>query len=132
MSEKGWIYVGIPEEITRILDKIVESRKHGFRSRADIVLEGTKHLLTELGEYPAKPRFEHYNIYEDHITIIDNDASKGREWIDIYFRADRPYCERCEETNCEHIKAILEMPDVIKELKEHGWAVTETGKIVRR
>jgi len=130
MPQKGWVNVGIPEEIIEVIDRVVNAQKFGYRSRADLILEGTKRLLRELGEYPSKPRFEHYNCYEDHVTLIDNQL--GGKWIDIYFRNDKPFCELCEKHNCEHIGFILELPDVIEELKKHGWTVTETGKIVRR
>lgn len=81
--------------------------------------------------YPARPRFEHFNVYEDHVTIIDNQAPKGQQWVDIWFRGDRPFCEYCQESDCEHIRFALELPEVIQALKKHGWTVKD-GKIVRR
>ena len=37
-----WVYVGLPEEIVDRIDKVIESRKGGFRSRNDYVLEAVK------------------------------------------------------------------------------------------
>jgi len=52
MPRKGWVNVSLPEEIVERIDKAVGNSKHGFRSRADFVLEAVKNNLRELGYYP--------------------------------------------------------------------------------
>jgi metal-responsive CopG/Arc/MetJ family transcriptional regulator len=47
-----WVYVGLPKEIVDIIDKVVESRKWGFRSRNDHVIEAVKTDLRSRGLYP--------------------------------------------------------------------------------
>jgi len=48
----GWVTIAIPAEIIGRIDLVVESRKYGFRSRADFVIESIKMRLKELGYYP--------------------------------------------------------------------------------
>lgn len=52
MPEKGWMNVGIPDEICKLIDEVVKSKKWGFRSRSDFVVESIKMRLKELGFYP--------------------------------------------------------------------------------
>ena len=47
-----WITIALPKEIVERIDKVIESRKFGFRSRADFVLEAVKMKLKEFGYYP--------------------------------------------------------------------------------
>ena len=122
MPEKGWVNVGIPEEIAEIIDKVIDNHKTGARSRADLVLEATKRLLRELGEYPPKPRFEHYNIYDDHATVIDNQTG---EWINVYFRDNKLGCDFCKKSDCEHIRFLLDEDDFRRRLGEKGFKLPE-------
>ncbi len=51
-KRKEWIYVGLPAEIVKLIDEVVNSRKWGFRSRSEFVLESVKMRLKDLGFYP--------------------------------------------------------------------------------
>ncbi|UCH01777.1 MAG: hypothetical protein JSV20_08050 [Candidatus Bathyarchaeota archaeon] len=52
-KERGkWVYVGLPKEIADRIDKIIESRQWGFRSRNGYVLEAVKTDLKVRGYYP--------------------------------------------------------------------------------
>jgi metal-responsive CopG/Arc/MetJ family transcriptional regulator len=50
--KKEYVYVALPQEITNLIDEVIASRKWGFRSRAEFVLEAVKLRLKELGFYP--------------------------------------------------------------------------------
>jgi len=52
LSKGNWVYVGLPKEIIELVDKVIESRKWGFRSRNDYVLEAVKTDLKTRGYYP--------------------------------------------------------------------------------
>lgn len=62
-------------------------------------------------------RFEHFNVYEDHVTIWDH--LKNR-LIDINFRGYEPwvFCSLCEEYDCEHIRFALKLPKVVRTLRD--------------
>jgi metal-responsive CopG/Arc/MetJ family transcriptional regulator len=47
-----WVSVGIPKEIAERIDKVIDSRQWGFRSRNDYVLEAVKMDLRTRGYYP--------------------------------------------------------------------------------
>jgi len=126
--------VRIPKDLVNAIEEFLrtdQAKKMGFLYITDIVTEGVREFLRNLGYYPTRRRFEHYNAYEDRISIIDNDAPKGKEWVDIWFTGDQAFCDRCEESECEHIGFIIQSPELIDPLKEHGWSVKD-GKIVRR
>jgi len=48
----NWVSVSIPKEIADIIDRVIESRQWGFRSRNDYVLEAVKTDLKTRGHYP--------------------------------------------------------------------------------
>jgi len=127
MPQKGWVNVGLPEEIIEIIDRVITTQKHGFRSRADLILEGVKLLLQELGEYPPKPRFTHLNVFEDHVTLMDHQLDNIAE---IYFQRGKAYCSLCEKHDCEHTQFALSLPKVVKALTTRGWKI-EDGKIIK-
>lgn len=47
-----WVYVGLPKEIADRIDKVIETRQWGFKSRSDYVLEAVKTDLRTRGYYP--------------------------------------------------------------------------------
>ena len=51
-TEKDWIYIGLPKEIVDKINMVVKSKKWGFRSRNDYVLEAVKMDLRSRGCYP--------------------------------------------------------------------------------
>ena len=52
MNRKDWRYVSLPSEIIDKIDKIVNERKYGFKSRNSFVLEAVKAHLEKFGAYP--------------------------------------------------------------------------------
>ena len=52
MGRGNWVNVSIPKEIADRIDKVIESRQWGFRSRNDYILEAVKTDLRSRGYYP--------------------------------------------------------------------------------
>lgn len=52
MGRGSWVCVSVPKEIAERIDKVIESRQWGFRSRNDYVLEAVKTDLKTRGYYP--------------------------------------------------------------------------------
>jgi metal-responsive CopG/Arc/MetJ family transcriptional regulator len=55
MPKRGrleWVYVGIPKGIVNRIDHVIDTRKWGFKSRSDYVLEAVKTDLRVRGYYP--------------------------------------------------------------------------------
>ena len=123
MSE--YITVKIPKELADKIDKLLELRIEGFRSRGEFVTTAIREKLRQY-EDELRPRFEHFNVYEDHITIWDN---KLWRLIDVYIRDRGLVCEYCESDDCEHTRFVLSIPKVVRALREHGWIIKD-GRVV--
>jgi len=119
-----------------LVDKIEEYVKThpetGYKSTADFVTDSVRKRCEELKiliPTPAEPpRLEHYNLKQDHVTIID----RAREiFADVYFRNSHVVCEACSSENCEHIEYALNLPKIQAILSKKGWVIEE-GKIIRK
>ena len=120
------------ELVDRIEEYIKTHPETGYKSLADFVTDAVREKCEELKILvpipPELPALEHFNINEDHVTVIDR---KRRTFADVYFRNDHVYCELCGEENCEHVKYALNLSKVQKALREKGWVIEE-GKIIQK
>jgi len=76
-------------------------------------------ILTILNDWLEKygtPRFQHFNIYEDHITIFD--AMLG-SLVDVYKRGRKLVCKLDGASQCGHIRFCYSL-DKVKELVQKG------------
>lgn len=48
MPARGFISISIPEEMVKEIDKLVENRRYGYTSRADVVADAVRRLMAEL------------------------------------------------------------------------------------
>jgi metal-responsive CopG/Arc/MetJ family transcriptional regulator len=48
MVRNGYSSVSIPEEIADQIDEFIQKKKHGYRSRAQFLIDAAKDLLEEL------------------------------------------------------------------------------------
>lgn len=60
---------------------------------------------------------EHFNVKEDHGTVIDR---RRRMFTDVYFREGRVYCESCGQEDYEHVKYALSLLKVQKASERKG------------
>lgn len=111
--------ISIKKELADVVEEFIDRNPHfGFRSIAEFVEDVLRKRAESLGIIVAlMPRFMHHNVHDDHVTIIDNQLHRE---VEVYFQ-DKPFCEFCEEHNCEHISFALTIPKVVKALKERGW-----------
>jgi len=121
---------GLADAIDRFL-KTDKAKLLGFRFKSDVINAAVRDFLIKYGfEVDLGPRFEHFNVYQDHVTIWDK---KLKRLVDVYFNGKPPYvwCSLCEESDCEHIKFALSLPKVLNTLKKRGWKIDkEEGKIL--
>jgi len=47
-SRDEWTYINMPKELAAEVDKLVDARKHGYRSRSDFVSDAVRRRLDEL------------------------------------------------------------------------------------
>jgi hypothetical protein len=99
----------------------------GFLHITDVATAAVRDLLNDYRIIIPKPRFTHLNVYEDHVTLMDNQLDSITE---IYFQNTKAYCNLCEKHDCDHTRFALSLPKVVNALAEKGWVV-EDGKIIK-
>jgi len=119
-----------------LLDKIEEYINNhpetGYKSLADFVTDAVREKCIELKilvpTSPKLPTLEHFNVNQDHVTVIDR---AKKIFADVYFRNKRVFCQSCTSENCEHVEYALNLPKIQKILSKKGWAIEE-GKIIKK
>ena len=127
-KEEEYSTVKVPKGLIEEIDKMMD--RYGFRSRSEFVKDAVRNLLRQYNIVPEKPRFVHFNVYEDHVSIIDNEQPEGKSWVDVYLQNGKAWCDLCEKHDCDHTRFALGLPKVVDALTAKGWAV-EDGKVVR-
>jgi len=122
-----WLGRDLVSELERFIENelglkpsmvINEVAKEGIRfalSRAEEFKEFMKPK-----ERSLKDRFEHFNCYEDHVTLWDKKLGR---LVDVYLRNMKAYCEFCKEFDCDHVKFAVCIPKVRKVLEAKGWEI---------
>jgi len=119
-EEKKRVTITLQSEVLEWIDAKIEERVfHNYQHAVDYCL-----MKVYQDEYP---RFTHYNVYDDHATIYDN---LRKRIVDVYFR-EGPYCEACEEADCEHVRFALSLPKVVEPLRAKGWIIRD-GRAVSK
>lgn len=123
-----YVNIKVPTSLADLVDQIIEKQIRGFRSRGEFVIVAVREKLEEFEEeLNFQPRFMHFHIDDNHVTIMDNQQNT---LVGVNFRSDKASCDYCAGHNCEHINFALSIPKVQKGLRERGWII-EHGKIVR-
>jgi len=120
------------ELVDRIEEYVKTHPETGYKSTADFVTDSVREKCEQLKiliPTPVEPpRLEHYNLNQDHVTIIDR---AKKIFADLYFRDNHVVCEACASENCEHIEYALNLPKIQAILSMKGWIIEE-GKIIRK
>jgi len=126
--------VRLPKDMVNAIEEFLktdQAKKMGFLYITDVVTDAARQLLKSYGySSTLRPRFVHYNVYEDHVSIIDNEQPEGKSWVDVYLQNGKAWCDLCEKHDCDHTRFALGLPKVVDALTAKGWAV-EDGKVVR-
>lgn len=75
-------------------------------------------MLETEGMYPKRERFEHFNMFEDNVKIVDNVLDRIAT---IYFKRNKTFCDVCELEDCVHVDYALSIPKVVRILAEHDF-----------
>ncbi|RLI28277.1 hypothetical protein DRO58_02505 [Candidatus Bathyarchaeota archaeon] len=127
MPVKGFKNLSIKEETWKKAKRFIEMYNKNvgyerFKSVAHLIEEALEYYYLKHMGY----QFEHFNVYEDHVTIWDHRINR---LIDVYIRDSKLVCEYCKDAGCEHVKFVLTIPKVIEALKKRGWII-KRGKVV--
>lgn len=122
--------VRIPKDLLTAIEKFLETKEAkemGYIYITDIVTEAVREFLKTKGYYPL-PRFEHFNLDENGVKILDRTDPQRKFYVQIYFKPTGMYCEYCNTDKCPHIKFALEQPDIqqiIRKKRQEGWKLPE-------
>jgi len=121
-TEGSYTTIKLPNDIVIEMDQLIG--KHGFTSRAEIIKDALRELLTH-HKNSDLPRFEHFNIDPDGARITDR---KLHMIADIYFKPEGIFCDLDKTEKCEHIDFALTVPkiqDIIKQKTKEGWKLPD-------
>jgi hypothetical protein len=119
------------ELVDKIEEYIKTHRETGYKSLADFVTDAVREKCEKLKilvPKPEPPPLEHFNVNQDHVTVMDH---RQRMFADVYFKGNKVFCELCKAENCEHVKYALNIPKVQQLLHKKGWVIEE-GEIIQR
>jgi hypothetical protein len=139
MSEKkkyGYGKPSIDKNLYDIIQQFIEEYPdYGYGSVNNFIEDAIRRRAEELRIFELTPRFSHFNVYENRITILDKklgfDDEKGKrhpKMIDVYFKPVGEFneyvlwCEYCGREDCEHVKYALTIHEKFeKQIKAKGW-----------
>ena len=101
--------------MARRFNKVKE--KHQFKQNTDLVI---MLVNKEFEDITTSHPLEHYNTYDDHITIRDHTIGR---YIDIWPKDGELWCELCEKISCRHIRFVTSLPQIMEKLEKRGWKV---------
>ena len=119
-SRDNWVTTKVRrtlhDEIGRAL-RTEEARRNGLTNTAQFVDTAVRELL----ERCESDRFNHVNMYDDHVKILDNRLERVGRIVSVYFRRGRrSWCDYCEAADCVHVQYAWELPDVKEKLAGQG------------
>ncbi|MCE2499038.1 MAG: hypothetical protein J4F28_08680 [Nitrosopumilaceae archaeon] len=111
MGKEDWKTVNVKK---RLLDEVERIQRTDEAKKAGItnVAQFVDLALREKLEKFERRRFEHINMHEDHVKILDNKLERAGRIVSVYFRDTKAWCEYCDEHMCVHIQYAWEIPDV--------------------
>lgn len=112
MPEKGWRAITVREETYFHISKYMDENKDLLSQEG---IETPNDLIEWFISKQPKPRFEHFNVCDDHVTIIDR-AIQPDELLNVYIRDKKLYCESCQTDNCVHVGYAWTIPKVREKL----------------
>ena len=124
--------ISLQRELVNMIEQYIKNHPEaGYKSLADFVTEAVRKRCEELEilvPKPEPPPLEHWNVNQDHVTVLDH---RLRMLADVYFKNNKVYCELCKAENCEHVKYALNIPKVQQLLHKKGWIIQE-GEIIQK
>ena len=111
MGKGDWKTVNVKKSLLDEVERVQrtdEAKKAGITNAAQFVDLALREALEKF----ERRRFEHINMYEDHVKILDNKLERAGRIVSVYFREAKAWCEYCDEHMCVHIQYAWELPDV--------------------
>ncbi|MDE0526734.1 MAG: hypothetical protein OXI27_09115 [Thaumarchaeota archaeon] len=126
MGKEDWKTVNVKKAMMDEVERMLRTdavRKEGITNMSQFVDLALREKIERL----ERMRFEHINMYEDHVKILDNKLGRAGRILSVYFRDSRAWCEYCDEHMCVHIQYAWEIPDVREVLAARKIAPPPSG-----
>ena len=126
MGKEDWKTVNVKKAMMDEVERMLRTdavRKDGITNMSQFVDLALREKIERL----ERMRFEHINMYEDHVKILDNKLGRAGRILSVYFRDSRAWCEYCDEHMCVHIQYAWEIPDVREVLAARKIAPPPSG-----
>ncbi len=126
MGKEDWKTVNVKKSLLDEVERVRrtdEAKKAGITNAAQFVDLALREALEKF----ERRRFEHINMYEDHVKILDNKLGRAGRIVSVYFREAKAWCEYCDEHMCVHIQYAWEIPDVREVLAARKIAPPPSG-----
>jgi hypothetical protein len=118
MSE-NWAKISVRKELLERIEKFLktkEARKLGYTNPTQFVDDVLRARLEEIPRH----RFEHFNLHDDIIRVLDNEIGPHGDIIELRIRGNKLTCGFCQRFDCLHIKFAWSDPELAAELKKAG------------
>ncbi len=128
MGKGDWKTVNVKKSLLDEVERVQrtdEAKKAGITNAAQFVDLALREALEKF----ERRRFEHINMYEDHVKILDNKLERAGRIVSVYFREAKAWCEYCDEHMCVHIQYAWEIPDVRAVLSAHKLAPPPSRRV---
>ena len=124
---REYIDVNVPRRLEPYLQELLISKE----IQAELELANFTKTPSGLGNWIIRKilientsyRFDHVNTKIDHITI--QDRKLGRV-VDVWIKEKNVlWCELDNAIDCDHVHAVLQIPEVRKTLQQKGWELPD-------
>ncbi len=120
-QKDNYATVRLPQDFAKEMDKLIGKR--GFTSRAEIVKEAVRELLSK---YEETHDFKMLNHDDRGVKIWDNKLGKNGTSTHVQITPKGIYCTACDASKCEHVRFALRQPDIleiIRKKQKEGWKI---------
>lgn len=125
---REYIDVNLPRRLEPYLQELLTSKE----IQAELELANLSSTPSGIGNWIIRKylidktsyRFEHINVKDNHITIKDRKLSRI---VDVWIKEKNAlWCELDNRTDCDHVHAALQVPEVKTVLQQKGWDLPDT------
>ena len=114
-----WVSTKIPKKMYDKIEKFLKSnegKELGYNSKSDFIVQAARELL----EKHDKPRFQHFNLQDNIIRLIDDELPSGKDIVEIRLNKNKLRCGHCSLMDCVHIEAVWNFSDIANKLTKKG------------
>jgi hypothetical protein len=116
VPEKGWKSITIRDKTLARINRMFTDHQEALKSLGVETPDDLLNLAMDKisRTQPLKERLEHFNVYQDHVTIQDNEL--GGRLVNVYIRDRKFVCDHDRSSDCIHVGFAMSLPEVKRRL----------------